>query len=446
MAVRFQSSDSDSLRQAAYINFNSAYTVCGWFRWQNLPSQAWAFHICSDDGLYYWGNADALLLSSGELCVIATKNEDYALSTLQSISTDTWYHVAMVRADSGELKLYVDGVDTGSASLDITGRTATGYMAIGAQFNGSTTPSNWFSDIDVEGLNMWQRALSAAEIASQSRAHRPLSASSLLSFHPFYDENFGDLSGNAHTWTEANSVTLVQGPPIPFGMPVVSVPAITAGGGGSGTTVTPTTASLTITTFAPTVSTSDNKTVTPSTLALTTSTFAPTVTASDHKTATPTTLELTTSTFAPTVTATDNKTATPTTASLTISTFAPTVTASGNQTVTPTTLELVTSTFAPTVTASDHKTATPTTLALVTSTFAPTVTVTGSQLVTPTTLALIITTYAPTVTGSASPVITYGTWNEGEIEIAAGSEWRVVLTGASVDTPSARVAVRLCAQ
>lgn len=72
-----------------------------------------------------------------------------------------------------------------------------------------------------------------------------------------------------------------------------------------------------------------NVTVTPSTASLTLTTFAPTVTATAGVTATPTTAGLTLATFAPTVTTTANVTATPTTATLNLTMFAPTVTATG---------------------------------------------------------------------------------------------------------------------
>lgn len=116
------------------------------------------------------------------------------------------------------------------------------------------------------------------------------------------------------------------------------------------TTVTPTTATLTIATFAPSVTASDHQTVTPTTASLTTATFAPSVTASDHQTVTPTTATLSTSGFAPTVSVTDHQTVTPDPASLSTVTFAPTViVASGEVLVTPGVATLTLATFAPAV-------------------------------------------------------------------------------------------------
>lgn len=98
---------------------------------------------------------------------------------------------------------------------------------------------------------------------------------------------------------------------------------------------------------------SSGTTVTPTTASLTTSTFAPTVTATNHQTVTPTTKALTLSTFAPTISTTDHKTVTPATAQLVLTTFAPTVTAGGDVIVTPAPAQLVLTTFAPTITATE---------------------------------------------------------------------------------------------
>jgi len=156
-----------------------------------------------------------------------------------------------------------------------------------------------------------------------------------------------------------------------------------------GVTVTPTTAALTLTTFAPTVLTP--RLVTPGVVALALTTFAPTV--GIGVVVTPTTAVLTLTSFNPTV-------QTPVVVTLgvlalTLTTFAPTVTAGGNVVVTPTTLALTLTTFAPTVTVSGDVVVTPTTLALTLTTFAPTVLT--PRLVTPGVLSLTLTMFAPTV-------------------------------------------------
>jgi hypothetical protein len=183
-------------------------------------------------------------------------------------------------------------------------------------------------------------------------------------------------------------------------------PRITASKG-SGTTVTPGAASLTLSTFAATVTATANVTVTPGVASLTTSRFAPTVTASDNKSVTPGAASLTTSTFAPSVTVSANQSVTPGTASLTTSTFAPTITVSDNQLVTPTTASLTLTAFAPTVTATANQSVTPGTASLTLTAYAPTVTL--AIIVTPGTGSLTTSSFAPTVTATDSLVVTPST-------------------------------------
>lgn len=154
-------------------------------------------------------------------------------------------------------------------------------------------------------------------------------------------------------------------------------------------TVTPSTLALTLTTFAPTVTTSNNVTVTPPTVSLVLTAFAPTVTISNNIVVTPGTQSLIISTFVPVL----QIGVTPSTGSLIITGFVPNVTAGSGVTVTPLTAPLIVTTFAPAV----NITIIPGTRALVLSSFAPTVTITADITVTPQTQSLFITAFAPTV-------------------------------------------------
>lgn len=166
--------------------------------------------------------------------------------------------------------------------------------------------------------------------------------------------------------------------------------------------VTPTTASLTITLFAPTVTVTNHVNVTPATATLTISLFAPTVAVTANQNVIPSTLALTLTTFAPTVTV--GLSVTPTPATLTVATFAPTVTVTANQLVTPSPATLTITTFAPTVTATAHQFVTPAPAALTLTLFAPTVTTTQHVFVTPLPATLTLTLFAPTVEATGGPV------------------------------------------
>lgn len=187
---------------------------------------------------------------------------------------------------------------------------------------------------------------------------------------------------------------------------IISLAPPTAGG----TTVTPSTLSLTLTAFAPTVSVSANQTVTPGVVALTTTAFAPVI---QHRINTGL-ATLTLTTFAPTANIGVN--VVPSTTALTLTTFAPTV--STPVTVTPGVTALTLTALVPVI---KHQVNTgllslslttfapqlklvviPPVTSLTLTTFAPTVTVSSAQVVTPGTLALVLTTYAPTVTAGSS--------------------------------------------
>lgn len=148
-----------------------------------------------------------------------------------------------------------------------------------------------------------------------------------------------------------------------------------ATGGGSNQTVTPTNASLTLTTFAPTVTI--NTILTPSVAVLALTALTPTVTL--NTILTPTQGSLTLTPFAPTLTT--DTIVTPSAASLLLSAFAPTVTATTNATVTPGVASLVLSAFAPTVT--NNVNVTPGVAVITITTFSPIVSASGGGGATP---------------------------------------------------------------
>src|SRR5204863_175913 len=115
----------------------------------------------------------------------------------------------------------------------------------------------------------------------------------------------------------------------------------------SATVVVPTTLSLTLTTFEPSVLTP--RVVTPPTKALTLTEFAPTVLT--PRVVTPGVKNFTLTKFSPTVLIQDNKTVTPGTSSLVVGAYAPTVSITGNRTVTPGPINLVLTGYPPNVVA-----------------------------------------------------------------------------------------------
>jgi hypothetical protein len=185
-----------------------------------------------------------------------------------------------------------------------------------------------------------------------------------------------------------------------------------------------------------------NVTVTPPVATLTLTSFAPTVAATDHQSVTVPVTNLVIATFAPTVTTTANVRVEVPVANLTTTTFEPTVSTTGNQVVTPGVANLTTTTFAPVVTTTDPVTVTPDTAALTLNAFAPSVTVSTGVYEVPA-ATLILTTFEPTVTSSTPrSVRSSGSW-DGFAALAPGGEWRVVLSGAGCDNPQVMLLVHL---
>lgn len=303
-------------------------------------------------------------------------------------STGVWYHyVGTYNHTTGGVAFYIDGSSVATASGSATALTA-GSSKVRLFEKPTATPTNK-ANARLAHFGFWNKVLSADEIASLYAGAHPLSISpTALVICDELDLSSTDLIGGAATTVGADVVD-VDGPArlkyIARG-PRRGRKTPSAGGA---VNVTPSTAALTLTSYAPTVSTP--RVVTPSTAALTLTTFAPTVATPVN--CTPTTRALTLTTFAPTVAT--PVAVTPTTTALALTTYAPTV--STPVAVTPTTRALTLTAYAPTVTAGVS--ATPTTAALVLTGYAPTVTATASVAVTPGTAALTITTFAPTVTG-----------------------------------------------
>lgn len=218
-------------------------------------------------------------------------------------------------------------------------------------------------------------------------------------------------SGN-FTWSQGNSATVT----LVLAIPPNQVPLTNAGGFGGGNqawgqvpwgsiptaaagnqTVTPPTATLTTTSFAPVIKHQiivPVKTLTtslfapiiklgviPPTVALTTTTFAPTVTATQNRLIVPPTVALTITAFAPVI---QHKIIVPV-KTLTLTTFVPVI----KLAVIPPTAALSITSFAPII---KHQIIVPV-KALTTSAFAPTIVV--GKTVVPPTVALSLSTFAP---------------------------------------------------
>lgn len=300
------------------------------------------------------------------------------------------------------------------------------WLAVAGHSAASTTawsagPSS-YSGFQVNGASSGGSAVSIAS------AYRQLNASS-------EDPGAFTVSGSNRFWSAA---TVAIRPAAAGGVSVIPdvaslttttyAPTVTAT---NNQTVVPGSAALSISAFAPTVATSNNQTVIPDTASLSTTTYAPTITITDNKIVTPGVATLTLTTYQPTVTATANVSVSPDVASLTLTTYAPIVSAGGSASVTPGIASLSITTYAPTVNATDNKTVTPGNASLTISTYTPTVAATSNVFVTPNNTTLVITSFAPTVAATSNVLVTPGIAN---LVIATYAPIVSVITP-SIDSP-----------
>ena len=277
-------------------------TMCAWFRSTSTTLTQCIFsfgHPTLTDrhiGLYAAG------ATAGDPVQLFTRNSSSSVAnSTTGYVTNTWTFACGVIYSNTDKRAYINGGSEATETTSVTIPT-TSQNSIGRLFRGSA--ANLFSG-QIDDVSVFNRALSLPEINLLYSAGRG-------AIHQIYDA------------------------------PVVR------GFTTAGTTVTPTTASLTLTTFAPTVTATANQVATPDTAALTLTTFAPTADLSSANTVTPGTATLSLTTYDLTVTATANLVATPDAATLSLSAFAPTITtANASVTATPTTATLTLTTYAP---------------------------------------------------------------------------------------------------
>ena len=134
---------SDSLTVTADTAFNfgtSDYTVECWIRSSSLA----ATRIIFDSGVATQGTRPVFYVTTDGKINIYTTATGAVSSAGSTITTNTWYHVALVRY-SGTTTIYVDGVSKASTGTSYN-MSSTATMWIGAESPGTT--NSWNGHID----------------------------------------------------------------------------------------------------------------------------------------------------------------------------------------------------------------------------------------------------------------------------------------------------------
>lgn len=212
MSLRSSASTTDWVECTTSVPGRTAFTMMAWV----YPVTTGAFQ-CFFANIHFG-------IGPGGLCVLNTDSAGTKLNIFNgsadtsgsgSISSGTWYHVAMVGSGDGAggLTGYLNGVSDVSAS----GNSGLGTLnvLIVAGDDGFDT-----ADCRVAAVKIYSAALTAAEIAQEMHTIRPFRTANLHSWLPCFPgsgENIRDYSGNGRTWTINGTITDEDPPPVSFG-------------------------------------------------------------------------------------------------------------------------------------------------------------------------------------------------------------------------------------
>lgn len=213
------------------------YSAGGWVRFASRANGMACFSIGPASGDFP-GSYDVIHLMGGSAdywgltCAVAY-TEANAFYGPSAVASDTWYHVMLVAEGSTTL-LYIDGVQRVSVSHTRTSRVDAGHLRLG------NSTVSWFTHLDGEmaGWKVWDRALTAGQVAAEAWSYMPSATQNLRAAWPLLaNSRTGDWSGLALTLTEVNTPTdgTATPPPIAFRRHVFT--GVPAAGGASYTLV-----------------------------------------------------------------------------------------------------------------------------------------------------------------------------------------------------------------
>ena len=147
------------------FNFTGDFSVSMWFKSSNLSTSRYAISNYKSGGSYYgYGWCLYYSLAGGFAFDLRNGNNINQVRKIQTINTNTWYHVVAVRKMGQIHKLYVNGIDTLATQTDGNVNNIAGYTANQPMDLGGMLDINIPALCDLDGVNMWNRELSQAEV------------------------------------------------------------------------------------------------------------------------------------------------------------------------------------------------------------------------------------------------------------------------------------------
>lgn len=214
----FDASTDRLLRTSGVLDHNSPYTVMCWIRPSSISGAPCIFAVSAGT---YSANGEELYISVSlgnrlTLYAVNGATDGFGSPNGSVLSTNTWYHVAIVRESTTSLKSYLNGVYEQTCTVSAASRTASSRMEFGAWSSGNNDP---FSG-RMHAIKIWDVALTAAEIAQEMNTVAPRKLANLWGWYPTRPgsgERAKDYSGNGRDFTEGGTLTDDDPPPISWG-------------------------------------------------------------------------------------------------------------------------------------------------------------------------------------------------------------------------------------
>jgi hypothetical protein len=238
MAVRFDASADMLARTTGLLDYNAAYTKMGWF--YHVSGSSGAFFISKDSNEASSSNYDFVGLNSSTQWYIETAIlSDFRTQTPAWSSTGVWAHIAVVRENVTDLKVYLNGTQVGTViAHDITVRTAAAQERVG-RFNNSF-PNAYNGRVAF--IKQWSAGLTQAEVQQEMYSGSPKRLANLHTWAPCLPgatERLRNYGGTSVDYTAGGTLTDEDGPPVTFGSsPLTAIEQASAAPGVSGTSAT----------------------------------------------------------------------------------------------------------------------------------------------------------------------------------------------------------------
>jgi len=146
------------------FNFTGDFSVSMWFRSSNLSTSRYVIGNYKAGGSYGYGWVLYYTGVGGFAFDVRNNNNINQVAKLLPLLTNTWYHVVAVRKMGQIHKLYINGVDQFATQTDGNINNVAGYIANQPMSLGGLSDINLSALCDLDGVNMWTKTLTQAEI------------------------------------------------------------------------------------------------------------------------------------------------------------------------------------------------------------------------------------------------------------------------------------------